>query len=48
MNRSIQTDLIWFIGITMIAANTLLASNWPQFRGPGGVGISDEKKLPTQ
>jgi len=25
----------------------VLAENWPQFRGPGGLGISQEKDLPV-
>jgi len=28
--------------------STLLADNWPQFRGPDGAGISAEKDLPAQ
>lgn len=29
------------------SAGVLLAENWPQFRGPGGQGISTEKGLPV-
>jgi len=29
-------------------AMPLQAGDWPQFRGPGGTGVSDEKDLPTQ
>ncbi|MBT5611216.1 MAG: PQQ-binding-like beta-propeller repeat protein [Lentisphaerae bacterium] len=29
-------------------AGTATASDWPQFRGPGGRGVSDETGLPTQ
>ena len=28
------------------AADSLLADNWPQFRGPGGLGASEERGLP--
>jgi outer membrane protein assembly factor BamB len=31
-----------------IAASGILASDWRQFRGPGGQGISDEKGLPVE
>jgi hypothetical protein len=24
------------------------ASNWPQWRGPQGLGVSEEKNLPTE
>jgi outer membrane protein assembly factor BamB len=29
-----------------LTANPALAENWPQFRGPGGMGQSEEKDLP--
>jgi len=29
-------------------ASTALSANWPQWRGPGGLGISEEKNLPTE
>ena len=33
----------------IVAALTApLAAQWPQWRGPGGLGISDEKNLPTE
>jgi outer membrane protein assembly factor BamB len=35
------------IAAFFIAANFALAGNWPQFRGPDGSGVSDEKGLPT-
>ena len=34
--------------ITAICSATLGAENWPQWRGPGGQGISTEKQLPTE
>ena len=39
--------LITFLSILIIScANVSLAENWPQFRGPGGQGISQQKNLP--
>jgi outer membrane protein assembly factor BamB len=35
------------LGVLLLAA-TGLAGDWPQFRGPGGTGISDEKGLPVK
>jgi outer membrane protein assembly factor BamB len=38
------------IAVTMLvtAAGYLAAADWRQFRGPGGLGVSDEKGLPTE
>ena len=37
-----------FVVCTVCAASTAtLAADWPQFRGPGGLGVSTEKGLPT-
>jgi len=33
--------------IILILTQACLAENWPQFRGPGGLGISQEKNLPV-
>ena len=37
-------------GLTLVAATatTSAAENWPQWRGPGGQGISSEAALPTE
>ncbi len=35
------------LGIVIFLAQTVLAENWPQFRGPGGLGISKEQDLPV-
>src|ERR1051325_5025418 len=35
-----------FILFTSFAASNLPASNWPQFRGPTGLGYTDETNLP--
>ena len=34
------------LGIVIFLAQTVLAENWPQFRGPSGLGISQEQDLP--
>jgi len=34
------------LAITMLFAQACLAGDWRQFRGPGGLGASDEKSLP--
>lgn len=41
------------VGIALLSSLALLtitvgAANWPQWRGPGGLGISDEKNLPVE
>jgi outer membrane protein assembly factor BamB len=35
------------LGIVIFLAQTVLAENWPQFRGPSGLGISQEQDLPV-
>jgi outer membrane protein assembly factor BamB len=35
------------LGLVAIGASLALAADWPQFRGPGGQGVSAEKGLPT-
>src|SRR4030095_13359447 len=42
---SITTALISTILLLNVSS---LAANWPQWRGPSGMGVSDEKNLPTQ
>jgi outer membrane protein assembly factor BamB len=34
--------------LTVAVASTTSAENWPQWRGPGGLGISQEKQLPAE
>ena len=34
--------------VSAILSNSLIAENWPQWRGPKGTGISNESKLPTK
>jgi len=35
------------LSIVIFLAQTAFAENWPQFRGPGGLGISQEQDLPV-
>jgi len=54
MHRMVQTLISLSIVSVLLACTSALAgssptgANWPQFRGPGSQGISDEKGLPTQ
>lgn len=45
-----RTSLFFVIGLllTVVFLNSTTASNWPQWRGPGGLGISTEKSLPAE
>ena len=36
------------LSIVAVCSAGLAAENWPQWRGPGGQGISNEKQLPTE
>ena len=36
------------IGLGLCLSATTLAGDWLQFRGPGGLGVSEEKNLPTE
>lgn len=40
--------LFSFAGLLAVASIGVLAENWPQFRGPTGNGISQEKRLPLE
>ena len=44
MNMSLAQILILSL---FACASAGAASNWPQFRGPGSLGVSDEKNLPV-
>jgi outer membrane protein assembly factor BamB len=41
-------NLIIILTTSLWAASTVLAADWPRFRGPNGNGISDEKGLPLE
>ena len=47
MRRVLFFSLLAFLSLT-ISAKRVSAVNWPQFRGPGGRGVSDETKLPSK
>jgi hypothetical protein len=34
--------------VTVLLGQSAFAQNWPQWRGPQGSGISDEKNLPSE
>ena len=40
---------IWFVLIlaSSFAFSSVYGGNWPQFRGPGGLGIAEDDELPT-
>lgn len=38
----------WALGLVIaLSVSTSASAQWPQWRGPGGLGISPEKNLPT-
>jgi outer membrane protein assembly factor BamB len=39
---------VFTASILAAASAVLTAENWPQWRGPGGLGVSTEKQLPTE
>ena len=39
---------LFFAAVPWIAAAAAHAENWPQFRGPAGLGYSAEKNLPVK
>lgn len=50
MNLMTRPLAFVFTAAVLAAAATavLSAENWPQWRGPGGLGVSSEKQLPTE
>lgn len=41
--------VLYLLGGNLVQAQTVAKQlNWPQFRGPQGLGISDQKNLPTE
>src|SRR5438132_11529937 len=46
-----RTTLVKVIGATILGtifAGSLYAANWPQFRGPTGLGYTEDKELPLK
>jgi len=51
MKRLYAIRLIVTLGLLLFLTSftiTALSANWPQWRGPGGMGISTEKNLPVE
>jgi len=51
MKRLYAIRLIVTVGLLLFLTSftiTALSANWPQWRGPGGMGISTEKNLPVE
>src|SRR5262245_63083984 len=48
LGASVMSRLYRIGFVLLLTAGTVVASDWMQFRGPGGLGISDEKGLPTE
>lgn len=44
--RHIRSALL--LSVLAVACDALEAGNWPQWRGPKGTGVSDEKDLPSE
>jgi outer membrane protein assembly factor BamB len=42
-----KPDSLVLLGLALVTS-TLHAANWPQFRGPNGNGVTEERGLPTQ
>ena len=37
-----------FLGALLSLSSPTFPGDWPQFRGPGGTGVSEEKGLPSR
>ena len=49
MSRGILRVGRWGLGVVMaLSVSASASAQWPQWRGPGGLGISTEKDLPTE
>jgi outer membrane protein assembly factor BamB len=40
--------ILLLIVVSLVQARSAFAGNWPQWRGPGGQGVSNEKNLPSE
>src|SRR5207247_1803775 len=45
MQRYCRIAFVWLFAL---GASTTMGADWRQFRGPDGLGVSDEKGLPTE
>jgi outer membrane protein assembly factor BamB len=48
ITRTCIALVLTLLSTIVLVESASFASNWPQWRGPAGSGISDEKNLPTQ
>ena len=49
MSRRRQKSLTsWLIASAVLTTASVRAENWPQWRGPGGQGVSSERTLPVE
>src|SRR5213596_3867783 len=44
----IAAEVICACAILALAAGSVFAANWPQFRGPIGLGYTEDKELPLK
>jgi outer membrane protein assembly factor BamB len=48
MRRSCQSFVLISIGLVLFATTSIVAQDWPQWRGPKGNGLTTTKKLPSE
>jgi outer membrane protein assembly factor BamB len=48
MTRTFVAGFLALLLISQSLLHSVLADNWPGFRGPGGMGVSQDSDLPTQ
>jgi len=46
-SRAVSVWLLWAIGYALFPALLLAQAHWPQFRGPGGLGVAEGDDFPT-
>ena len=47
--KNFHAPLVYFAAIFFLGMNSEAnAADWPQFRGPGGLGVSEETDLPVR
>src|SRR5262245_32335035 len=42
-----RVRISWLVLFVFVLAGRVSGADWPQFRGPGGLGVSDDAKVPT-
>src|SRR5687768_5166165 len=48
MKRCTLPVLFVFCSMATVAVSVSTAADWPRFRGPGGLGVSDSANLPVE